>query len=57
MKLEDVELIEATAQKIKIIRDRLKVAQDRQKIYADTQRKALEFEVEDMVFLKVSPWK
>ena len=28
-KLENVELIEATSEKIKIIRDRLKVAQDR----------------------------
>ena len=28
-KLEDTELIEATSEKIKIIRDRLKVAQDR----------------------------
>ena len=35
-KLENVELIEATLKKIKIIRDRLKVAQDRQKSYANT---------------------
>ena len=35
-KLEDVELIEATSNKVKIIRERLKAAQDRQKSYVDT---------------------
>ena len=54
-KLENVELIEATSEKIKIIRDRLKATQDRQKSYADTRRKVLE--IGDMVFLKVAPWK
>ena len=33
------------------------MAQDQQKSYADTRRKVLEFEVGDMVFLKVAPWK
>ena len=33
------------------------MAQDRQKSYADTRRRVLEFEVGDMVFLKVAPWK
>ena len=56
-KLNDVELIEVTSEKIQIIRDRLKIAQDRQKSYADTRRRELEFEVGDMVFLKVTPWK
>ena len=56
-KLNDVELIEMTSKKIRIIRERLKIAQDRQKSYADTRRRELEFEVEDMIFLKVAPWK
>ncbi|EOY18962.1 Uncharacterized protein TCM_043494 [Theobroma cacao] len=56
-KLVSVELIELTNDKIKVIRERLKVAQDRQKSYADKQRKDLEFEIDDKVFLKVSPWK
>ena len=56
-KLEDMELIEATLEKIKIIRERLKAAQDRQKSYMDTRRRALEFEVGDMMLLKVAPWK
>ena len=33
------------------------MAQDRQKSYADVRWKELEFEVDDMVFLKVAPWK
>ncbi|KAI3695668.1 hypothetical protein L1987_78667 [Smallanthus sonchifolius] len=32
-------------------------ARDRQKSYADKRRKPLEFQVGDMVLLKVSPWK
>ena len=56
-KQDDVELIETTSEKIKIIRERLKVAKDRQKSYADTRRRELEFEVGDMVFLKVAFWK
>ena len=34
-KLENIELIEANSEKIKIIRDRLKVAQDRQESYVN----------------------
>ena len=56
-KLENIELIEATLKKIKVIRDKIKVAQDRQKNYVDTRKRVLEFEVGDMVFLKVAPWK
>ena len=33
------------------------MAQDRQKSYADNRRKELEFKVDDLVFLKVAPWK
>ncbi|GJV09563.1 putative reverse transcriptase domain-containing protein [Tanacetum coccineum] len=32
-------------------------ARDRQKIYVDVRRKPLEFQMGDMVMLKVSPWK
>ena len=42
-KLENVKLIEATSEKIKIIRDRLNVAQNRQMSYTDTRMKVLEF--------------
>ena len=56
-KLVNVELIDLTNDKVKVIRERLKTAQDRQKNYSDKRRKDLEFEVNDKVFLKVSPWK
>ena len=46
-----------TCDKIKVIRDTLKIAQDRQKNYANNRRRDLEFEVGDMVSLRISPWK
>ena len=54
-KLNDMELIKVTFKKIQIIWERLKIAQDWQKSYVDTRRRELEFEVGDMVFLKVPP--
>ena len=56
-KLLGPEIVQTTVVKVNIIRARLKAAQDRQKSYADKRRKDLEFEVEDRVFLKLSPWK
>ena len=35
----------------------MRTAQSRQKSYADVRRKSLEFEVGDLVFLKVAPMK
>nr|GEX79350.1 reverse transcriptase domain-containing protein [Tanacetum cinerariifolium]GEX79441.1 reverse transcriptase domain-containing protein [Tanacetum cinerariifolium] len=49
--------IKETTKKIILIKQRIQVAQDRQKSYADRKQKPMEFEVEDMVMLKVSPWK
>ena len=46
-----------TYDKIKVIRDRLKIAQDRHKSYANNRCRDLDFEVGDMVFLRISPWK
>ncbi|XP_075083643.1 uncharacterized protein LOC142167377 [Nicotiana tabacum] len=43
--------------KVKLIRDRLRTAQSQQKSYADVRRRDLEFDVEDWIFLKVSPMK
>ena len=56
-KINNLELIEVSSEKIRFIRERLKIAQDRQKSYADVRRRELEFEVDDMVFLKVALWK
>ncbi|GJX30042.1 putative reverse transcriptase domain-containing protein [Tanacetum coccineum] len=51
------ELIRETTKKIVQIKNRLLTARSRQKSYADRRSKQLEFEVEDMVLLEVSPWK
>ena len=48
------EIVQVTCDKIKVIRDRLKITQDRQKSYVDNRRRDLEFEVGDMVFLRIS---
>ncbi|KAA3462633.1 Transposon Ty3-I Gag-Pol polyprotein [Gossypium australe] len=56
-KIHGVDIICETEEKVKVIRDSLKAASDRQKSYADLKRKEIEFQVEDKVFLKVSPWK
>nr|GEX16676.1 hypothetical protein [Tanacetum cinerariifolium] len=51
------ELICETTEKIVQIKNRLLTACSRQKSYADRRNKPLEFEVGDMVLLKLSPWK
>ncbi|GKC80654.1 putative reverse transcriptase domain-containing protein, partial [Tanacetum coccineum] len=51
------EMVQETTDKVVMIRDRLKAARDCQKSYADNRRKPLEFQVGDLVMLKVSPWK
>jgi hypothetical protein len=51
------ELVQITVDKVKVIKKRMKEAQDRQKSYADNRRRPLEFQIGDMVFLKVAPWK
>ena len=51
------DLVQRTRDIIKLVRGRLVAAQDRQRKYADPKRKDKEYEVGDMVFLKVSPWK
>jgi len=56
-KLLGPELVQITVDKVKVIKERMKEAQDRQKSYADNRRRPLEFQIGDMVFLKVAPWK
>nr|GEZ51935.1 putative reverse transcriptase domain-containing protein [Tanacetum cinerariifolium] len=51
------EIVHETTKKIIQIKKRIQAAQDKQKSYADRRHKPLEFEVEDNVMLKVSPWK
>ncbi|XP_069148139.1 uncharacterized protein [Solanum lycopersicum] len=42
---------------VQLIRDRLKTTQSRQKYYSDVRTRELVFQVDDWVFLKVSPMK
>ncbi|XP_071901027.1 uncharacterized protein [Coffea arabica] len=46
--------MEDAQEKVMLIRQRLQAAQSRQKSYANNQRKDLEFEVGDRVFLKIT---
>jgi len=51
------EMIQDMKDKISIIRRRMLTAQSRQKSYAYKHRRQLEFNVGDLVYLKVSPMK
>ena len=51
------ELVQVTNKTMQKIRERMCTAQSRQKSYADSRRRNLEFEVGDMVFLKVALMK
>jgi hypothetical protein len=51
------DMVKETEEKVRRIIHNLKEAQARQKNYADRRRKPLYFEVEDYVYLKVSPMK
>ncbi|GKE14977.1 putative reverse transcriptase domain-containing protein, partial [Tanacetum coccineum] len=52
-----LKLVRETTEKIVQIKNRLLTARSRKKRYADVRRKPMEFQVGDMVMLKVSPWK
>ena len=49
------DMVRDTTERVELIRKTMKTAQDRQKSYADKRRTKLEFEVGDLVFIKVSP--
>ncbi|XP_071687339.1 uncharacterized protein [Rutidosis leptorrhynchoides] len=51
------EIVQQTADKVAIAREKLKAARDRQKMYADPRRRPVTFSVGERVYLKVSPWK
>ncbi|XP_010315582.2 uncharacterized protein [Solanum lycopersicum] len=50
-------MVQQIEDKIKISKDCLKISSDRLKLLADLTRCDIEYQVEDKVFLKVSPWK
>ncbi|GAU44717.1 hypothetical protein TSUD_400290 [Trifolium subterraneum] len=49
------ELVQQTTEKVRLIQERMKTAQSRQKSYADQQRRPLEFQEGEHVFLRVTP--
>jgi hypothetical protein len=49
------DLVIEAEDKVKIIQNNLKAAQSRQKSYADIQRRPLQFQVGDFMYLRVSP--
>ncbi|GKE29374.1 hypothetical protein Tco_1444758, partial [Tanacetum coccineum] len=51
------EIVHETTEKIFQIKKHIQAARDRKKSLADRNRKPVEFQVGDMVMLKVSPWK
>jgi transposase InsO family protein len=51
------EILSQTVDKVRIIKERLQVAQDRQKQWADAERRPLEFQAGDHVFIRISPMK
>ena len=51
------DIVEEANEKIRLIRQRLQTAQSRQKSYASRRRRELEFEVGDLVYLKVLTMK
>nr|GEV73025.1 putative reverse transcriptase domain-containing protein [Tanacetum cinerariifolium] len=51
------EIVHETTEKIFHIKTHIQAAHDRQKSLADRNGNPMEFQVEDMVMLKVSPWK
>ncbi|XP_043725655.1 uncharacterized protein LOC122672225 [Telopea speciosissima] len=50
-------MIQATCEKVDVVREKIKIAQSKQKSYVDNWRKDIEFRVGKKVFLQVSPTK
>ena len=50
-------LVHQYMEKVKVIQEILKTTQSRQKSYTDVRKRLVEFEVDDWVYLKVSPMK
>nr|XP_033509027.1 uncharacterized protein LOC117273926 [Nicotiana tomentosiformis] len=55
VRLHGPDSIHQATEKVKVIQERLRTAQSRQKTYSDIQRRDLEFEVDDWIFLRISP--
>jgi hypothetical protein len=51
------DILQEAEKQVRMVRENLQVAQSRQKSYAGHRRRELSFEVEDFVYLKVSPMR
>ncbi|WMV49597.1 hypothetical protein MTR67_042982 [Solanum verrucosum] len=51
------EFVHEALEKVRLIHERLKMAQSHQKSYANVRRREIKFEVDDWVYLKISPMK
>nr|GEX69808.1 putative reverse transcriptase domain-containing protein [Tanacetum cinerariifolium] len=57
VQLTGLEMVQETTEMVIQIKQRMQAARDRQKSYANLKRKPMEFQAEDWVMPKVSPWK
>ena len=53
-KVIDLDLIQETEEKVKMVKERLKEVADRQKSYVNLKKKDIQYEIGEKVFLKVS---
>jgi hypothetical protein len=51
------DILQEAEKQVRMVRENLRVAQSRQKSYVDHRRRELSFEIEDFVYLKVSPMR
>jgi hypothetical protein len=51
------DILQEAKKQVSMVRENLRVTQSRQKSYANHRRRELSFEVEDFVYLKLSPMR
>jgi hypothetical protein len=52
-----LEILWEAKRQVQMVRENMKLAQSRQKSYVDNRRRELRFQVDDFVYLKVSPMR
>lgn len=52
-----LKIIQSTNEKINVIGEKLNTMQDKQKSYVDKYQRLIDFEVGNIVFLRIYPWK
>jgi hypothetical protein len=51
------DILQKAEKQVQMVREKLKLAQSRQESYADNRRRELRFQVDDFMYLKVSPMR